>query len=82
MQVYQVNQEFYEYATAAEAIAAAEATGKDATVARFQVTRNRPYCLPDFVHTSTGLWSYRDGGWAKHSIYSGTASVVSYARPD
>lgn len=52
------------------AIAFVEYAGSGQVI-RFHKERNMPYCLPEYVYRSTGLWVYEDGVWYAIPIHGG-----------
>lgn len=69
-----------DYATPKEAIDVVEAKGHGSVI-EFMLERNREGCLPDYVHRSLNLWSFQDGEWWSHYIYSGTGEKIAREKP-
>lgn len=63
-----------------ELIKIVEANGHG-SITKFFHERNMPYCLPEFVAKSCGLWSYRNGEWWAHYIYDGRGDPIEIERP-
>lgn len=79
--VYCINNEGVDYATAAEAIAVVEARGEPATVVKFHLEKNMPYCLPEYVHRSIAMWMYQEKYWTQRSIFGGVSDIVCEGKP-
>jgi hypothetical protein len=59
---------------------AVEAHGSGSVV-QFILERNRPGCLPVFVHKSLAFWTLDGGKWVKRGIFGGSADALGEERP-
>lgn len=63
-----------------DAIQRVEAAGSGRVV-QFIGSRNLPNCLPETVYSSLAMWSYQDGEWWSHYIFSGSGEKIAQEKP-
>lgn len=69
-----------EHDTAEAAIAVVETAG-DGSVTLFNVTKNRPGCLPEHVHNAYAMWVFEAGKWFSISIFGGLGDRIGEEKP-
>jgi len=71
---------YQDFDTPEEAIAQVESIGAG-TVVKFVGSANMPHCLPEIVYRSCAMWSYQNGEWWSHYIFSGTGEKLEKEKP-
>lgn len=69
-----------DFDTADEAAKAVEAVGKG-SVTLFHLSKNIPFCQPEYVARSCALWTLEEGKWTARSIFGGTCTSLHEERP-
>jgi hypothetical protein len=79
--VWQTSHDNVEHPTAEAAKASVEKRGTGRVI-KFLVSRNYPGLKPDLVHRSNAMWSFNNGRWQAHSIFSGHGAPYADEAPN